>query len=184
MRCSQMQISWFNHDAGAHRPREHPLRHNKGANVNRLSAVAIPALAAATATAALASADPTPVAKTTTFHATAEVDSGNAVDNPPEGDSAGDVVVFTQKLYTKPDRKTTIGRDEVYCVRTVPGSGRVCTGIFYLKGGQITITGSESTKPHSLAITGGTGRWSGARGQVVLRPSSAVVDDMTFHVRK
>lgn len=152
--------------------------------MNRLTSVVIPALAAATATAALASADPTPHAKSTTFRATAVVDSGNAVDNPPEGDSAGDIVAFTQKLYATPEQSSTVGRDEVYCVRTIPGSGRVCTGIFYLKGGQITITGPESLKVHSLAITGGTGRWSGATGHVVLRPSSATTDDMTFHVRR
>jgi hypothetical protein len=156
----------------------------KGARVNRIRTVAIPALAAAIATAALADANPTPKAKTTTFRAIAVVDSGNSVDNAPKGDSAGDIVVFTQRLYATPEQKTVIGRDEVYCVRTVPGSGRLCTGIFYLKGGQITITGPESLKVHSLAITGGTGKYSGASGHVVLRPKSAVRDDMTFHVRK
>src|SRR3954466_8535444 len=152
--------------------------------MHRLISIVVPALAAAIAAAALASADASPKSKTSTFRATAVVDSGNEVDNPPTGDSAGDVVVFTQKLYATPQQKTVIGRDEVYCVRTVPGSGRVCTGIFYLKGGTITITGPESLKLHSLAITGGTGRFNGARGVVVLRPQNGIIDDMTFHVRK
>jgi hypothetical protein len=160
------------------------LKRTGGANVNRLISIAVPALAAAIATAALASADTAPKVKSTTFHATAVVDSANEVDNPPAGDSAGDIVAFTQKLYATPEQKTVTGRDEVYCVRTVPGSGRVCTGIFYLKGGTITITGPESLKIHTLAITGGTGRFAAARGTVVLRPQNGIIDDMTFHVRR
>jgi allene oxide cyclase len=151
--------------------------------LNRLTTVAAPAIAAAIAATALASAGTTASkSKTTTFKAVAVVDSGTPVDNPPSGDSAGDILAFTQKLYTTPAMTKMVGRDEVYCVRTVPGTGRVCTGIFYLKGGQITITGPESLKLHSLAITGGTGKWRGASGEVVLRPKTPVRDDMTFHV--
>jgi hypothetical protein len=123
-----------------------------------------------------------PARRTTILHATAVVDSATSVDNPPPGDSQGDILVFTQKLYATPARKAIIGHDEAFCVRTVVGKSRVCTGIFYLNSGQITITGPESVKPHALAITGGTGTWQGASGEVDLRPHGPIIDQMTFHI--
>lgn len=117
-----------------------------------------------------------------TFTAVAFVDSARDVDNPPTGDSQGDMIVFTQKLFTDATQEEQIGTDQVYCIRTVPGSARICTGIFYLRGGTITIIGPESVAPHSLAITGGTGSWRGARGEIALVPNGELEDQMTFHV--
>jgi allene oxide cyclase len=116
------------------------------------------------------------------FKATAVVNSATNVDNPPSGDSQGDIIVFTQRLYRDSSQQDKIGSDQAYCVRTIAGKARVCTAIFYLRGGTITITGPESTEVHSLAITGGTGTWRGARGEIVLRPNGPVIDHMTFHV--
>lgn len=119
---------------------------------------------------------------TETFEAVAIVDSARGVDNPPPGDSQGDIITFTQKLFTNATQEHMIGTDEAYCIRTVPDTSRVCTGIFYLRNGTITITGPESVEPHSLAITGGTGRWRGARGEIALVPNGELEDHMTFHV--
>ena len=125
-----------------------------------------------------------PAARPIVLQATAVVDSATNVDNPPAGDSQGDIIAFTQKLYATAARKTAIGHDEVYCVRTIAGKSRVCTGIFYLEHGQITTTGPESVKPHALAITGGSGKWQGASGEVDLRPQGEIVDHMTFHITR
>jgi hypothetical protein len=157
--------------------------------MSRYPSIITATLAAGLAATALASGAPKSRApkhptRMTTFHATAVVDSATNVDNPPAGDTQGDTIVFTQKLYRTPARKTIIGTDQAYCVRTIPGKARVCTGIFYLKGGQITIIGPESEKRHALAITGGTGAWSGARGQVVLKPNGPIVDQMTFTISR
>ena len=120
---------------------------------------------------------------TKTFKRTAVVNSATNVDNPPSGDSQGDIIVFTQKLYRDSSQQDKVGSDQAYCVRTIVGKARVCTGIFYLKGGTITITGPESSASvHSLAITGGTGDWRGASGEIVLRSHGPIVDHMTFHV--
>jgi hypothetical protein len=121
-----------------------------------------------------------------TFHAFAVVDSANVVDNDPAGNSLGDLLVATQKLYKDDSMSRQIGTDQFYCVRTQAdaASAGLCTGIFYLKGGQITITGPESLGIHSLAITGGTGKWRGVRGEVVLNSENAVSDQMTFHVTR
>ena len=120
--------------------------------------------------------------RTKDFDAYAVVDTAGVVDNEPAGDSMGDILVATQKLYTDQSQTNQIGTDHVYCVRTVVGVARICTGIFYLKGGLLTITGSESLEPHALAITGGTGKYRGARGQVDLVPDSPVADRMSFHI--
>jgi hypothetical protein len=121
-----------------------------------------------------------------TFDAFAVVDSGGLVDNGPAGNSVGDILVATQKLYKDDTKSHQIGTDQFYCVRTVAdaASAGLCTGIFYLKGGEITITGPESLGVHSLAITGGTGKWRGVRGEIVLNSQDPVSDQMTFHVTR
>lgn len=116
------------------------------------------------------------------FSAYAVVDSATEVDNDPAGDSQGDIITFTQALYTDATMTTQIGTDEVYCVRTIVGSSRVCTGIFHIKGGELMITGRESLDKHSLAITGGTGKYRNARGEVVLVPDTIIADNMTFKI--
>jgi len=121
--------------------------------------------------------------KTKKFKRTAIVDSAKNVDNPPSGDSQGDILVFTQKLFRHSPQRKKVGTDQVYCVRTIAGEARVCTGIFFLPRGTLTITGPESSASvHSLAITGGTEHWRGAGGEIVLRPQSPLIDRMTFHI--
>jgi allene oxide cyclase len=125
-----------------------------------------------------------PKQKVKTIEAFAVVDSAFPTDVGPVGDSLGDTIVFTQKLYSDETKTTQIGTDEAFCVRTVPGVHRLCTGIFYLRGGTITITGPETSGVHSLAITGGTGRFLGARGEVVLNSIDPVSDQVKFRIIK
>jgi hypothetical protein len=125
-----------------------------------------------------------PKQKVKTIEAFAVVDSAFPVDVGAPGDSLGDTVVFTQKLYTDETKTTQIGTDEAFCVRTVVGVHQLCTGIFYLRGGTITITGPEASGVHSLAITGGTGRFLGARGEVVLNSIDPISDQVKFRILK
>jgi allene oxide cyclase len=127
------------------------------------------------------SAKPKPP-KVKTISAYAVVDTASAVDNDPAGESIGDTVTFTQKIYTDSSKTTQIGTDEAFCARTVPGTRQLCTGIFYLDGGAITITGPETTGVHSLAITGGTGKYLGASGEVVLNSVDAVSDEVKIRI--
>src|SRR5258706_204295 len=76
---------------------------------------------------------------TETFEAVAFVDSATDVDNPPSGDSQGDIITFTQNLFSDTTKERQVGTDEVYCLRTISGTSRVCTGLFYLPGGTIAI---------------------------------------------
>lgn len=146
-----------------------------------LSAISVFLAAALVFAPAVSSAKPKKN-KVKTFEAIGVVDSFSGVDNDPAGDSLGDSLVFTQKLYKDETKTKQIGTDEAFCVRTVPGVRRLCTGIFYLRGGTITIAGPESAGVHSLAITGGTGKWFGARGEVVLNSIDPVTDEMEFRV--
>lgn len=110
----------------------------------------------------------------------AVVDSFHQVDNAPEGDSQGDVLVFTQKL-TAGGRQ--IGTADAYCVRTAPGKVRECQGTFFLPKGQVFVSGPDpdGVKRHALAIVGGTRAYADARGHVTLDHQSAVEDRDTFH---
>jgi allene oxide cyclase len=128
------------------------------------------------------SAKPKPKVKT--IEAFAVVDSAFPTDVGPAGDSLGDTIVFTQKLYSDQTKSRQIGTDEAFCVRTVVGEHQLCTGIFYLHGGSITITGPETSGVHSLAITGGTGKFLGARGEVVLNSIDPVSDLVKFRILK
>ena len=62
-----------------------------------------------------------------------------------------------------------IGTNQGYCVRTVAGKSWECWWTIFLAGGQITVQGPFYDKGDSvLAITGGTGKYSAARGQMKL----------------
>jgi hypothetical protein len=110
----------------------------------------------------------------------AVVDSFHQVDNAPEGDTQGDVLVFTQKLTDASGKQ--IGTADAYCVRTAPGRVRECQGTFFLPKGQVFVSGPDpdNVKRHALAITGGTKAYTDARGHVTLDHKSAVEDGDTF----
>ena len=119
-----------------------------------------------------------------TVKATASVDAVHQVDNAPEGDSAGDLLVFSQKLRNATGRE--IGSASAFCVRTVPGKMRECQGTFVLPRGQVFVAGPDpdGVQRHALAIVGGTGAYSGIRGTLTLEHVSAVEDRDTFRFRR
>jgi hypothetical protein len=82
------------------------------------------------------------------------------VDTAPAGDSPGDQILFRDDLFDPAGRR--IGRDEARC--TIMFRGDVlCDATFILAGrGQLTIEGVNLT----FAITGGTGEFRKARGQM------------------
>jgi hypothetical protein len=82
------------------------------------------------------------------------------VDTAPQGDSPGDQILFTDDLFDPSGRR--VGRDEARC--TIMFRGDVlCDATFVLAGrGQLTIEGATLT----FAVTGGTGEFRRARGQM------------------
>jgi allene oxide cyclase len=109
-------------------------------------------------------------ASTRTIHVVEHAVTDKTVDVGPAGDSAGDVLTFHNKIFDAKDHGV-VGSDQGHCIRIDPvGGSYECLYTTSLPGGQITVEGPFYDKKSSvLAITGGTGRYRAARGQLQLR---------------
>jgi allene oxide cyclase len=95
------------------------------------------------------------------------------LDLGASGDSAGDVMTFANPLFDPMD-KAQIGIDQGYCVRVAVGKSWECSITTILEGGQIMVTGPFNDKGDSLlAVIGGTGKYAGAKGQMLLHTRDA-----------
>src|ERR1700685_868958 len=95
------------------------------------------------------------------------------LDLGPKGDSVGDLLVFANGVFDAAN-KTQVGSDQGYCVRTVVGKSWECNWTLILKAGQITVEGPFMDDGDSLfAVTGGTGKYAGAKGSMKLHPRDA-----------
>jgi Allene oxide cyclase len=85
------------------------------------------------------------------------------------GDAVGDVLTFANDVFDK-SNSHKVGSDQGYCVRIVVGESWECVWTTVLSRGQITVEGPfYDTKDSVLAITGGTGAYANARGQMELK---------------
>jgi allene oxide cyclase len=90
-------------------------------------------------------------------------------DTGATGDSAGDILTFGPNEVFDADDKNKIGTDQGICFRIVPGKTWECFWTLALEKGQMTVEGPFYDKGDSvLAITGGTGEYAGARGEMAL----------------
>ena len=95
-------------------------------------------------------------------------------------DTVGDLLVFANKVYDAAN-KVEVGSDQGYCVRTVAGNSWECFWTLLLKAGQITVEGPFMDSGDSLlAVTGGTGKYAGARGSLKLHPRDATPTGYDF----
>ena len=95
------------------------------------------------------------------------------VDLGAKGDSVGDLLVFANGIFDSAN-KAQIGSDQGFCVRTIVGKSWECMWTLTLKAGQITVEGPFMDEGDSLfAVTGGTGRYAGAKGSMKLHPRDA-----------
>ena len=93
------------------------------------------------------------------------------LDTGDKGDSAGDVLTFTNDIYDEAN-KVKVGSDSGFCMRTVPGKAWECVFSVSLADGQIMNEGTFTDGKDSVfAVIGGTGKYMTARGE------------MHFHVR-
>lgn len=100
-------------------------------------------------------------------------DTDAVTDTGAKGDSAGDVLTFANPVFDKANR-TKVGTDQGYCVRTAVGKSWECMWTLSLKDGQLTVEGPFMDAGDSvLAITGGTGKYAAARGQMKLHARDA-----------
>jgi allene oxide cyclase-like protein len=83
------------------------------------------------------------------------------------GDKAGNLDVFSSIEFDAKD-KHKVGTDDGFCFRTSPEKGvSVCVLTFTFAKGTITTAGNLLDEGVSkLAVTGGTGAYSGSRGSI------------------
>jgi hypothetical protein len=105
----------------------------------------------------------------------------------------GDEVVFTDKLFNR-EGGNNVGTDAVVCTAvrvTTSAETDQCVATFSLADrGQITVqglvtlaTGNETGAKFDLPVTGGSGEFEGARGQVTVEILNADGDaTLTFHL--
>lgn len=96
------------------------------------------------------------------------------------GDSVGDVLTFANKVFDE-DNRVQVGTNNGYCIRTVPGEAWECTWSLLLENGQINVDGPFFDKKDSvLVITGGSGAYLGAGGELVLHARNAMGTEYDF----
>jgi hypothetical protein len=101
--------------------------------------------------------------------------TGNAthVHGGTAPDNVGDILTFYNAVYDAAD-KVKLGFDQGYCVRLVVGQAYECHWTLSLAKGQIAVDGPFLDAGDSdLAVTGGTGLYSGARGELHLHARDA-----------
>jgi hypothetical protein len=97
-------------------------------------------------------------------HATTDA----VTDTGAAGDSAGDILTFANEVFDADD-KNKVGTNQGVCFRTVPGKAWECFWTISLAKGQITVEGPFYDAGDSvLAITGGTGEYAEAEGEMAL----------------
>ncbi|MGO8830508.1 MAG: allene oxide cyclase family protein [Steroidobacteraceae bacterium] len=97
-----------------------------------------------------------------------------------KSDAIGDLLVFANKVYDAAN-KTQVGSDQGYCIRTEVGKSWECFWTLYLKAGQITVEGPFLDAGDSvLAVTGGTGKYAGAKGSMKLHLRDATPTGIDF----
>jgi allene oxide cyclase len=105
-----------------------------------------------------------------TIHVIEHAITDTEVPLAPGGkDEKGDILTFDNPVFGTAN-KAQVGRDEGFCTRLQVKLGIwECLWTTFLKGGQITVQGPYyDTRNSVLTITGGTGAYAGARGQMKL----------------
>lgn len=117
------------------------------------------------------------------IHVIEHATSDATTDTGPAGDSAGDILTFANEVFDA-SNTTKVGSDQGYCIRVVAGASYECNYTTFLARGQIVVEGPfYDTADSTLAITGGTGAYRNARGQLELKSRNGGTEfDFIFHV--
>jgi hypothetical protein len=121
--------------------------------------------------------EPAPAAAQETLTLIEHVSNEVVVDLAEEGDSAGDTLVFHNELYDDKDANL-VGTTNGSCVRTEVGSMWECTFTNTMEQGSLVVQGPfHDSGQGTFAITGGTGEYSGASGQMSLTAANGSTAD-------
>lgn len=107
--------------------------------------------------------------------------SDTVVDVGTPGDSLGDVLAFGNPIFNA-NNTAQIGRDQGYCIRTNVGESWECHWTVILDNGSLTVAGPfyDDLRDSQLAITGGTGAYRNARGEMTLHARDAAGTEFDF----
>jgi allene oxide cyclase len=140
--------------------------------------------AVAAAGGAPAYAHPAHAASSTVVHVVEHAVTDTEVPGVGGKDVKGNILTFNNPVFNTPDKKQ-IGHDEGFCTRLQVKLGIwECLWTTFLKGGQITVQGPfYDTRNSVMSITGGTGKYEGARGQMNLNSRNGGKEyDFIFHL--
>jgi allene oxide cyclase len=104
------------------------------------------------------------------------------VDVGAKGDSVGDLLTFANPVYDAANNNR-VGSDQGFCIRVSVGKSWECFWTLTLKTGQIMLEGPFLDFGDSvMAVTGGTGKYVGAKGTLKLhaRDAKATSYDFTY----
>jgi hypothetical protein len=105
------------------------------------------------------------------------------IDIGTKGDSPGDQLPFNNPIFNAGNTRR-VGVDQGNCVRASTVHGRwECMWTTFLPRGQVTVEGPylDAKATTQLAITGGTGEYSNARGWMTLHLRRDGNFDFIFH---
>jgi hypothetical protein len=125
-----------------------------------------------------------PVFASQRFHVVDRPLNDAILDLGAKGDSAGDILIFANPVYDAAN-KAQLALAQGYCVRVVVGKSWECSWTLILKDVQITNEGPFYDTGDSLfVVTGGTGKYAGAKGQMKLhsRDPKASSYDMIYEL--
>jgi len=129
-------------------------------------------LASALLAAAPASAASLTVIEHAVSDATAAV--GKAKDN------RGDILTFANPIFNAANKKQ-VGSDNGFCIRTVVGQAYECSWTTVLADGAIAVEGPFHDRGDTtLAVTGGTGKYAGVKGEMLLHSRDAKGSEYDF----
>jgi allene oxide cyclase len=97
-----------------------------------------------------------------------------------KGDSVGDLLTFANPVFDA-SNKIQLGTDHGWCVRVTVGKSWECFWTLLLKEGRITVEGPFYDSGDSVfVITGGTGKYVGAKGQMTLHDRGTTPTNYDF----
>lgn len=116
----------------------------------------------------------------TTVQLIKEALTDTVIDLGPKGDSLGDLLAFADPLFD-PTTKKQIGMDQGSCMRVIIGKTWECSWTVILAGGAITAEGPfVGPADSTLAVTGGTGQYVGAKGSMLIHALDPKMSSLLF----